>query len=33
MTIKEVVIGCGAELIARHRRPYEREDVLLEPLH
>jgi hypothetical protein len=33
MTIEEVVIGCGAELIARHRRSYEREDVLLEPLH
>ena len=31
--IEEVVIGCGAAVIARHRRSYEREDVLLEPLH
>src|SRR5919199_6001668 len=28
-----VVIACGAEVIARHRRSYQREDVLLEPLH
>ena len=27
-----VVIGCGATVIAWHRRSYEREDVLLEPL-
>jgi hypothetical protein len=27
------VIACGAAVIARHRRSYEREDVLLEPLH
>jgi transposase len=31
--VEEVVIGCGAEVIARHARSYEREDVLLEPLH
>src|SRR3954462_12927618 len=32
-TVEEVVIVCGAAVIARHRRSYEREDVLLEPLH
>ncbi len=31
--VEEVVIGCGATVIAQHRRSYEREDVLLEPLH
>src|SRR3954463_4474524 len=31
--VEEVVIGCSAAVIARHRRSYEREDVLLEPLH
>jgi transposase len=31
--VEAVVIACGAEVIARHRRSYEREDVLLEPLH
>ena len=31
--VEEVVIGCGSAMIARHRRSYEREDVLLEPLH
>jgi transposase len=31
--VETVVIGCGATVIARHRRSYEREDVLLEPLH
>jgi hypothetical protein len=31
--VEEVVIGCGAAVIARHRRCYGREDVLLEPLH
>jgi transposase len=31
--VEEVVIGCGAAMIARHRRSYKREDVLLEPLH
>jgi transposase len=32
-TVEEVVIACGAAVIARHRRSYEREAVLLEPLH
>jgi transposase len=31
--VETVVIGCGATVIARHRRSYQREDVLLEPLH
>jgi transposase len=31
--VEEVVIACGAAVIARHRRSYEREDVVLEPLH
>jgi transposase len=31
--VEAVVIACGAAVIARHRRSYEREDVLLEPLH
>jgi hypothetical protein len=31
--VEEVVIACGAEVVARHRRPYERVDVLLEPVH
>jgi hypothetical protein len=32
-TVEEVVISCGVTEIARHRRSYERADVLLEPLH
>ena len=31
--VEAVVIACGAAVIARHPRSYEREDVLLEPLH
>jgi transposase len=31
--VDEVVIACGAAIIARHARSYEREDVRLEPLH
>ncbi len=31
--VDDVVIACGAEVIARHRRSYEREDVVLDPLH
>ncbi|MEE8293920.1 MAG: IS21 family transposase [Kiloniellales bacterium] len=31
--VDEVVIGCGAETIARHRRSYEREDLVFDPLH
>ena len=31
--VEAVVVGCGAAVVARHRRSYGREDVLLEPLH
>jgi transposase len=31
--VHEVVISCGAEIIARHARSYEREDFIFEPLH
>ena len=31
--VDEVVISCGAETIARHRRSYEREDLVFDPLH
>ena len=29
----EVVISCGSEVIARHARSYEREEMIFEPLH
>ena len=31
--IHDVVICCGADVIARHRRSYEREDFVFDPLH
>jgi transposase len=31
--VDQVVISCGAEIIARHPRSYEREDFVFEPLH
>jgi len=31
--VHEVVISCGAEIIARHLRSYEREDFVFNPLH
>ena len=31
--VHEVVIGCGAEIIARHQRSYESEDFVFDPLH
>ena len=31
--VDQVVIGCGAEVIARHRRSCEREDLIFDPLH
>ncbi|MEE9211069.1 MAG: IS21 family transposase [Phycisphaeraceae bacterium] len=31
--VDKVVISCGAEVIARHRRSYEREDLIFDPLH
>ena len=31
--VDRVVIGCGAEVIARHARSYQREDMVFNPLH
>ena len=31
--VDEVVISCGAEVIARHPRSYDYEDMIFEPLH
>ena len=31
--VHEVVIGCGAGIIARHPRSYEREDMVFDPIH
>ena len=31
--VHEVVISCGAEVIAQHPRSYEREDFVFDPLH
>ncbi|MTH94755.1 IS21 family transposase, partial [Roseibium sp. RKSG952] len=31
--VDEVVIGCRGEIIARHSRCWEREDVVFDPLH
>jgi len=31
--VHEVVIACSSEVIARHRRSYEREDMIFDPLH
>jgi hypothetical protein len=31
--VHDVVIACGAEVIARHPRSYEREDFVFDPLH
>ena len=31
--VGEVVIGAGTEVIARHRRSYEKADMVLDPLH
>ena len=31
--VHDVVIACGADIIARHSRSYEREDFVFEPLH
>jgi hypothetical protein len=31
--VHEVVIACGGEVIARHSRSYEREDIVFDPLH
>ncbi len=31
--VDQVVIGCGGEIIARHPRSYDREDVVFDPIH
>ena len=31
--VGEVVIGCGTEVIARHRRSYDKADMIFDPLH
>ena len=31
--VDRVVIGCGGDVIARHPRSYEREDMIFEPIH
>ncbi len=31
--VQEVVIACGSEVIARHRRSWDREDFIFNPLH
>jgi len=31
--VHQVVIGCGAEIIARHPRSYDREDLVFDPIH
>ncbi len=31
--VDDVVIGCGAEIIARHPRSYDRGDLVFDPLH
>ena len=31
--VHEVVSGCGAEIIARHPRSYDREDMVFDPIH
>ena len=31
--VHEVVIVCGSEIIARHRRSYQHEDMVFDPLH
>ena len=31
--VHEVVIGCGADMIARHQRSYDKADMVFDPLH
>jgi len=31
--VDRVVIGCGGEVIARHMRSYDREDMVFDPIH
>lgn len=31
--VHDVVIGCGAEVIAHHRRSYEKANMVFDPIH
>ena len=31
--VDEVVVSCGADVIARHRRSYDRDDFVFDPIH
>lgn len=31
--VHEVVIGCGSEVIARHKRSYDKADMIFDPMH
>ena len=31
--VEQMVIGCGADVVVRHRRSYEGEDTVFNPLH
>ena len=31
--VDQVVISCGSEVIAKHHRPYERDDFVFDPIH
>ena len=31
--VDQVVISCGADVIARHRRSYQRDDYVFNPIH
>ena len=31
--VDEVVIGCGADVVARHRRSYDKADMVFDPMH
>ena len=31
--VDEVVVSCGTDVIARHRRSYERDDFVFDPIH
>jgi len=31
--VHEVIIACGAEIIARHPRSHDREDLIFDPIH
>ena len=31
--VDEVVVSCGTDVIARHRRSYDRDDFVFDPIH